>query len=82
MLPYHPTWKFDFDDNIVIVSQVVSKKINSILEDMMRADNISQQMLKNPFVNNENKKNVQKKNLVVAPRKRAQKAKLKLTNAP
>jgi hypothetical protein len=74
--------EFDFGENIVIVSQVVSKKINSILEDMMRADNISRQMLKNPLVNDKNKKNVQKKSLVVAPRKRAQKAKSKLTNAP
>jgi hypothetical protein len=58
MPPYHPRWKFDFGENIVIVLQVVSKKINSILEDMMRANNISQQMLKNPLVNDNNKKNV------------------------
>jgi hypothetical protein len=82
MPPHHPRWKFDFGDNIVIFLQVMSKKINSIMEDMMRGDNISRQMLKNPFVKNKNKKNVQKKSLIVAPRKWAQKAKSKLINAP
>lgn len=76
MHPFHPRQKFDFDDNIVIVSQVVSKKINFVLEDMMKANNISRQMLKNPLVNDKNKKNVQNKSLVVASRKWAQKAKL------
>jgi hypothetical protein len=76
MQPFHPRQKFDFDDNIVIVSQVVSKKINFVLEDMMKANNISRQMLKNPLVNDKNKKNVQNKSLVVASRKWAQKAKL------
>jgi hypothetical protein len=31
MPPYCPRWKFDFDDDIVIVSETTLRKINSIL---------------------------------------------------
>jgi len=47
MPPYCPKHKFDFDDNTIIVSEVTSKRINSILQDM-GAGSISGKMLKKP----------------------------------
>ncbi len=46
MPPYCPGWKFAFDGNIVIVSEITPRKINFILQDM-GASNISGKMLKN-----------------------------------
>jgi hypothetical protein len=59
MLPYCLRWKFNFDDDIVIVSKVASKRINYVLQEM-GAGNISQEMLKNPQVDEKTKSNVQK----------------------
>jgi len=47
MPPYRLRRKFDFDDNTIIVSEVASRKINFILQDM-RASSISEKMSKNP----------------------------------
>jgi hypothetical protein len=47
MPPYHPRQKIDYDDNIVIVSEVASRIINFVLHDM-GVGSISGKMLKNP----------------------------------
>jgi len=49
MPPYYLGWKFNYDDDIVIVLEVTSRRINSILQDM-GASNINREMLKNPHV--------------------------------
>jgi hypothetical protein len=41
MAPYHPGRKFNFDDDMIIVLPTMSKRINFILEDMMKVDAIS-----------------------------------------
>ncbi len=57
MPPYYPRHKFNYDDDIVIVSEAMSKSINFVLENM-KAGNISRKMLKNPHVDENNKNNV------------------------
>jgi hypothetical protein len=95
MPPYHPGWKFNYDDDIAIVSKAASKIINFVLQDM-GAGNISQKMLKNPPIYGKTKNSVQKRppvkdtkrkiiqknSQVVAPSKQGQKANSKPTNAP
>jgi len=54
---YRPGRKFNVDDNIVIVSKTKSRIINFILQDM-GAGTISQKMLKNPPINENNNNNV------------------------
>jgi hypothetical protein len=54
---YRPRQKFNVDDNIVIVSKTTSRIINFILQDM-GASNISQKMLKNPPINENNNNNI------------------------
>jgi hypothetical protein len=49
MPPYHLKQKFDFYDDIIIVSKTTLRIINYVLQDM-GACNISQKMLKNPLV--------------------------------
>jgi hypothetical protein len=41
MFPYRHGQKFDSNDDTIIVSQAMSKRIICIMEDMMRVDNIS-----------------------------------------
>jgi hypothetical protein len=85
MAIYHFGRKFNFDDDTIIVLPTMSKRINSILEDMMKANVISRQppqMLKNPFIDNKNMISVQKKSLGLAPRKQSQKVESKPPNAP
>jgi hypothetical protein len=64
----------------VIVLPIESKRIDYVLEDMMRANSISQlrQMLKN----NKNVTNVQKISLGPAPRKQGWKVESMPPNAP
>jgi hypothetical protein len=47
MPPYNLGWKFDFDDDIIIISKTISRKINFILQDM-GVGSISGEMLKVP----------------------------------
>jgi len=60
MPPYHPGRKFNYGDDIVIISKVASKIINFVLQDM-GAGNISQKMLKNPPTYGKTKNSVQKR---------------------
>ncbi len=52
-------WKFNFDDDTVIISEIVSRIIIFVLQDM-RTMNISREMLKNSHVDKKIKNNVQK----------------------
>jgi len=59
MPPYCPRRKIDYDDNIIIVSKVTSRRINSILQDM-GVGSISGKMLKNPHGDGKAKSSVHK----------------------
>jgi hypothetical protein len=59
MPPYRLGQKFDFDDDTVIVSKTLLKKINFVLQDM-GPGNISREMLKNPPRDKKSKNSVQK----------------------
>jgi hypothetical protein len=59
MPPYRHGQKIDYDDNIVILSEVASRRINSILQDM-GVGSISGKMLKNPHGDENTKSSVQK----------------------
>jgi hypothetical protein len=63
MPPYHIGQKLNSNDDIVIVLEITSRRINSILQDM-GASNISLKILKNPLVDKKTKNNVQKHPLV------------------
>jgi hypothetical protein len=41
MPPYRLGWKFDYDDNIIIVHEATSNKTNFVLKNMMKKTNIS-----------------------------------------
>jgi hypothetical protein len=63
MPPYCPRQKIDYDDNIIIVSEVRLRRINFILQDM-GVGSISGKMLKNPHGDEKTKSSVQKRSLV------------------
>jgi hypothetical protein len=47
--PYCLGWKFNSDDDIFIVLEITSRRINFVLQDM-GAGGISQEMLKKPHL--------------------------------
>ncbi len=63
MPPYCPEWKFDFDDNTIIISKTTSWRINSLLHDI-RVGSINGKMSRNPPRNKKTKSSVQKWPLV------------------
>jgi hypothetical protein len=95
MPPYRLGWKFNSNDDIVIVSEASSRIINFVLQDM-GVGSISGKMLNNPLGNKKTMisvqksplvedtkiKIVQKSSQVIAPRKWGHKVVSKLANAP
>jgi hypothetical protein len=57
--PYFPRRKFNSKDDILIVSETTSRRINFVLQDM-GASNISGEMLKNPRGDKKTRSSVQK----------------------
>jgi hypothetical protein len=56
-MPHHLGWKFDFDDDIIVVSRTMLRKINFVLQDM-GVGSINGKMLKNPNGNKKTKNNL------------------------
>jgi hypothetical protein len=56
-MPHHLGWKFDFDDDTIVASRTMLRKINFVLQDM-GVGSINGKMLKNPHEKKKTKNNI------------------------
>jgi hypothetical protein len=68
-----PRWKFDYDDDTIIILPITSNIVNFVFEDMMRVNAITwqlPQMVNKPLVADKKGTSVQKQSLGVMARKK------------